>query len=87
MNITLTSGTWSGSSVPYTYTVSVTGVTATNDINIVLNSTDTTIANAWMDASVVAGTQTRDSITLYAYGKKPSTNIPITVLIGSEVTS
>ena len=87
MNVTLASGTWSGSSVPYTYTISVTGVTATNDINIVLNSTDTTIANAWMDASVVSGTQTANSITLYAYGKKPSTNIPITVLIGSEVTS
>ena len=87
VNITLASGTWSGSSVPYTYTVSVTGVTATNDINIVLNSTDTTTANAWMDASVVAGTQTSGSITLYAYGKKPSTNIPITVLIGSEVGS
>ena len=87
MNVTLASGTWSGSSVPYTYTISVTGVTATNDINIVLNSTDNTIANAWMDASVVSGTQTANSITLYAYGKKPSTNIPITVLIGSEVTS
>lgn len=72
--------------VPYTYAVTVTGVTTTNDINIVLNSTDTTVANAWMDASVVSGTQTTNSITLYAFGKKPSTDIPITVLVGSEVT-
>ena len=50
-----------------------------------LNSTNTTVANAWMDASVVSGTQTTNSITLYAFGKKPSTDIPITVLIGSEV--
>ena len=73
--------------VPYKYTATVTGVTATNDINVVLNSTDTTVANAWMDASVVSGTQAANSITLYAFGKKPSTNIPITVLVGSEVTT
>ena len=83
----MSSGTWSGGAVPYKYTTTVSGVTATNEISIVLNSTDTTVANAWMDASVVSGTQTTNSITLYAFGKKPSTNIPITVLVGSEVTT
>ena len=87
VNITLSSETWTGGSVPYKYTATVNGVTATNEISIVLNSTDTTVANAWMDASVVSGTQTTNSITLYAFGKKPATNIPITVLVGSEVTT
>ena len=63
------------------------GVTETNEISIVLNSTDNTVANAWMDASVVSGTQTTNSITLYAFGKKPGINIPITVLVGSEVVA
>ena len=63
------------------------GVTETNEIGIVLNSTNKKVANAWMNASVVSGTQTTNSITLYAFGKKPSTNIPITVLVGSEVVS
>lgn len=83
----MSSGLWSGSSVPYKYTVPVSGVTATNEISIVLNSTDTTVANAWMNASVVSGTQASNSITLYAFGKKPSINIQITVLVGSEVVS
>ena len=87
VDITLASGTWSGGAVPYKYTASVSGVTATNEISIVLNSTDTTVANAWMDASVVSGTQAANTITLYAFGKKPATNIPITVLVGNEVTS
>ena len=87
MNLTLARGTWSGSSVPYKYTASVNGVTTGNDINIVLNSTDTTVANVWMDASIITGTQATNSITLYAYGTKPSADIPITILIGSEVTS
>ena len=65
----------------------MSGVTATNEISIVLNSTNTTVANAWMDASIITGTQTTNSITLYAYGSKPYTNIPITILIGSEVTT
>lgn len=62
-------------------------MTATNDVNVFLNSTDKNIANAWMDLSIVSGTQSTDYLSLYAYGKKPSVNIPITVLIGSEVVS
>lgn len=87
VDLTLSSGAWTGSAVPYKYTATVNGVTTTNEISIVLNSTDTTVANAWMDASVVSGTQTTNSITLYAFGKKPKTNIPITVLVGNEVVS
>lgn len=83
----LSSGSWAGNNVPYKYTVTVAGVTKNNDINIILNSTDTIIANAWMDASIVSGTQSTDTITLYAFGKKPDINIPITILIGSEVVS
>lgn len=73
--------------VPYKYTATVNGVTATNEISIILNSTNTSVANAWMDASVVSGTQTTNGITLYAFGKKPDTDIPITVLVGNEVTT
>ena len=71
--------------MPYKYTIYITDVTATSDINILLNSTTSAVANAWMDASIVSGTQTTGSIVLYAFGKKPSTSIPITVLIGDEV--
>ena len=72
--------------MPYTYRVSVSGITTSNDVNIILNSTNTAIANAWMDLSVVTGTQTTGSLTLYAYGKKPSVNIPISILVGDEVS-
>lgn len=85
VDITLSSSSWTGSDAPYIYTCSVSGVTPTNDVNVVLNSTDTNIANAWMDLSVVCGTQSSNSLTLYAYGKKPSVNIPISVLVGDEV--
>ena len=78
---------WSGSSAPYTYTVSVDGVTSTNDIQVILNSTSSSVVSAWMGASIVTGTQTTNSITLYAYGKKPVSNIPITVLVGDELAS
>jgi len=45
------------------------------------------VATAWMNAAIVNGTQSTNSITLYAYGKKPASNIPITVLVGDEVIS
>ena len=78
---------WNGSSAPYTYTISVNGVTSTNDVQVILNSTNTSVATAWMNAAIVNGTQSTNSITLYAYGKKPASNIPITVLVGDEVIS
>ena len=86
-NITLSSGNWSGYSSPYTYTVSVNGVTSTNDVQVILNSTSSSVATEWMNAAIVNGTQTTNNITLYAYGKKPTSNIPIAVLVGDEVIS
>ena len=78
---------WNGSSAPYTYTISVNGVTSTNDVQVILNFTSPSVATAWMNAAIVNGTQSTNSITLYAYGKKPASNIPITVLVGDEVIS
>ena len=86
-SVTLYYYSWYGSSAPYTYTVSVNGVTSTNDVQVILNSTSSSVASAWMNAAIVNGTQSTNSITLYAYGKKPASNIPITVLVGDEVIS
>ena len=78
---------WSGTYAPYTYTANVTGITTTNDVQVILNSTSSSTASIWMKAAIVNGTQSNGSITLYAYGSKPSANIPITILVGDEVSS
>jgi hypothetical protein len=84
-NITLLTATWSGSSAPYSYTVTVTGVTATNNIELVPQSSLTTAqATALANAQILTGTQTTNSITMKAYGTKPSIDLPITVIIRGD---
>ena len=88
VNVTLSSSSWSGSSAPYTYAVSVSGVTTSNIVEVIPSSsiTDTQV-KALMSANVAKATQASGKITLYAYGDKPTVNIPITVSVRGDVES
>ena len=82
-NVTCYSSNWSGSAAPYTNTISVTGVTASNIVEVGLNNASATDAQvkACMKASIAKITQENGKIKLYAYGTKPTVNIPMTVAI------
>lgn len=87
-NVTLASGSWVGSSAPYTYTLSVTGVTADNEVEVLPNYTGMTIAQAAALTTAFENAQiskyipqATNSITLYSYGIKPTSNMPMTVII------
>lgn len=82
LTATLSSGSWSSSS-PYTQTVSnVTGVTSSNNIIVTLSSTATsTQYNAYVYGKIMCTSQSTNSLTFTSYGTKPTTNIPISVLI------
>ena len=85
-NVTLTSATWVGSTAPYTYTLSLTGVTTTNIIEVIPQSTITTTQeDALALARISNGTQTTDSIVLQAFGTKPTIDIPLTFIIRGDL--
>lgn len=83
---TLLASGWTGSSVPYTYTLSLTGVTVTS-VNEIMLTTSATQAQveAMQAANITDGGQSVNSITLKAWDDKPTIDIPIYVIIRGDM--
>lgn len=82
VNVSVAASSWNGSSAPYTATVSVSGVTASNNIVVGIRSTATASQyEAFADGQIICSAQASGSITLKAFGDKPSVSVPISVLI------
>lgn len=72
---------WEGAAAPYTYTLSVEGVTATSNQEILpgLNITSAQL-KALQAANIQDGGQAVGKITLKAFGTKPTIALPIRVI-------
>ena len=87
IDVTLNSGSWSGSEPPYTYTISNSSITDTNEaVEIAPNNsaTDEQLI-AYMDCGLCGGTISAGKIVLKAFGSKPEINIPIVMIIRGEI--
>ena len=86
VNTTILSSGWVGEESPYSNTITIEGVRENTDICILPSSNWTTdIIEAWGNAGILSGDQVEGSISLKAYGEKPSIDIPIIVLVGDTV--
>ena len=83
-SVTLSTGTRSGTSAPYKYTISDSNIIGSNTIvQLSLPSSMTTSQRtAYRKAQIESGDVSAGKVVLYAYGTKPSENIPITLSIG-----
>lgn len=83
---TLSKSGWSGSAKPYTFVLNnVSGVTANNNVELVVPSNISLVqVEAYQSAAIVTGTQAVNSITLKAYGEKPTIDLPITVIVRGD---
>lgn len=82
-NATLLSSGWSGSSAPYTQTVSVSGILSTDKVfaDVVLDSsTSTALDQSRQWAFVSQMTTSNGSITAKCLEYKPEINLPISLL-------
>lgn len=86
LSYTLSKSGWSGSAKPFTFTLNnVTGVTDSNNVELVVPS-DISIEQieSYQSAAIATGTQAVDSITLKAYGEKPTIDLPITIIVRGD---
>lgn len=82
---TLTASKWTGSSAPYSYVLSVSGVTSSNIVEIDYASNASSAAiEAYQNAMLADGGQTTNQITIKAT-EKPTVDIPITVVIRNDL--
>lgn len=82
VSATLTVAGWTGSAAPYTQSVTVAGVTATNNIEIGLAQTATKEQLESGGAGMLMATaQGANSVTVKAYGDKPGVALPVSVII------
>ena len=86
-NITLTHTNWIGAESPYTYAITIQGMDAdknwevTNSVEPLMTEAELT---AFGEAKIIAGTQTTNTVNLVAYGKKPSIDIHILVIVRGD---
>lgn len=82
INAVLNASGWSGSSAPFTQTLQIDGLTATQNgfIDVAHTITDEQFQAA-CDAKLRASEQTDGSLTISAKGIKPSCDIPVTVVM------
>lgn len=79
---TLAAASWSGNSAPYTYTLTVNGVTDTSTQEIVFAaSINLEQLTAGQNANIQDGGQSANTIVLKAWGEKPTVDLPIRVIM------
>ena len=82
---TLLAASWTGSSAPYTYTLAVTGVTANSNQELLPALTITSEQlTALQAANIQDGGQAANSVTLTAFGDKPTIDLPIRVIVRGD---
>lgn len=82
LSVTLASASWSGTAAPYIYTISNSAITATSTQEL---SPATSITadqlTALQNANIIDGGQAAGSMTLKAFGEKPSVDIPVRIIV------
>lgn len=81
-SVTVPASGWSGDTFPYTNTISVSGVTSSNVVDLTLPSTVTSEEiSVYQAAQILNASQAAGTITLNAWGTAPTINLPLTVII------
>jgi hypothetical protein len=85
---TLLSSEWVGSTAPFTYQFTLSGITANTRIEWYLSlDAELVEAEAWSALNLQDGGNTNNTVNLKAYGEKPTIDIPVKYIIGGELNN
>ena len=81
-DITMNADGWTGESSPYSYTISNSKILATSNIDISprIGCTNAQIL-AFSEGGFGPGSLAAGSVTIACYGKKPTVDLPVTVIV------
>lgn len=79
---TLKSADWSGDTSPFSQTIPVDSVNANSYVELTVPSKITLgEVESYQSACIISGTVNNGSITVNAYGEKPSINLPLLIIV------
>ena len=82
---TIAAANWTGEAAPYVNVIIVEGVTESSIVDISLSSAATQEqAKAWMAGQLADGGQEAGKVTVKAFGGKPESDIPVTVIVRGD---
>ena len=83
IDVTLNTSGWSGSSAPYSYTISNSNILSTTKVIEIAPTETASNAQiiAFMNASLCGGDISTGKVVIKAFGVKPTTNIPILMVV------
>ena len=80
ISLTLLASNWSGSSTPYSYTISNSNITATNILDLIINANTQALVDALSSYQITGYSQSTGKVIIYAWGEKPSVDLPATLV-------
>jgi len=85
-SVTLSASSWNTSGTYPTYTLSVTGLTASQVVEIIPAMTiSKTALGAYQNANIICTAQSSGTLTLTAYGDMPTANIPLILILRGDL--
>ena len=81
MNLTLSASGWSGTSAPYSYVISNSKITTSNVLDLIINANTQTLVDALSSYRISGYSQSAGSVTIFAWGEKPSINLSATLVV------
>ena len=81
INLSLSASGWSGTNAPYSYSISNSKITVNNILDLIINTNTQELVDALNSYQISGYKQEAGKLTIYAWGEKPSTDVPAIMVI------